>query len=99
MPDHNIVPRHEWDTARDELLVLEKEAHPAQRRAGPTPPGPAVGSRREGVHVPDRRRAPQPGRTVRRAFAAGHLQLHVRARLRSRLPGLLVHRRQLQRGH
>ena len=29
MPDHNIVPRHEWDTARDELLVLEKEAHPA----------------------------------------------------------------------
>ncbi len=25
MPDHNIVPRDEWNTARDELLVLENE--------------------------------------------------------------------------
>ena len=25
MPDHEIVSRHEWDTARDELLALEKE--------------------------------------------------------------------------
>jgi predicted dithiol-disulfide oxidoreductase (DUF899 family) len=25
MPDHNIVLRDEWNTARDELLVLEKE--------------------------------------------------------------------------
>jgi predicted dithiol-disulfide oxidoreductase (DUF899 family) len=25
MPDHKIVPRRDWDTARDKLLVLEKE--------------------------------------------------------------------------
>jgi predicted dithiol-disulfide oxidoreductase (DUF899 family) len=25
MPDHSIVSRQEWNAARDELLVLEKE--------------------------------------------------------------------------
>jgi RNA polymerase sigma factor (sigma-70 family) len=72
-------------------------ADPAQRRAGATSAGTALGSDRQGVPIRDRRGQRLAGRPLPRALAAPRLPLHVRARLHCRLPGLLGDRRRLQR--
>ena len=56
-------------------------ADPPQRRAGPAPPGAALGPRREGVPLRDGGRPGVARRPVRRALAAARLPLHVRAGL------------------
>src|SRR5436190_5094939 len=72
-------------------------ADPPQRRAGAEAARAAVGGGREGLSVRDRRRDEIAGRPLRRPLATARLPLHVRARLRSRLPGVLLDRGQPRR--
>jgi len=53
-------------------------AHAAQRRAGATASGTAVGSDRQGVSIRDRRWERLAGRPLPRALATPSLPLHVR---------------------
>src|SRR5215470_16019512 len=72
-------------------------AHAAQRRAGATTPGAAVGSHRQAVSIRDRRGKRLAGRPLPRTLTAPRLSLHVRARLRGGVCNLLDDRRRVQR--
>lgn len=91
MTEHKIVTRDEWTIARNELLALEKE-HTRRSDELAQLRQQLPWARREGVHAPDSSGSSYAHRAVRRAIAACDLQLHVRAGLRRRLPGVLLDR-------
>ena len=69
----------------------------AQRRAGSTAAGVAVGPNRKRLPLRDRRRKSVPRGSLQRTFATRRLPLHVWTRLHHRLPGVLGDSRQFQR--
>src|SRR4029450_10794912 len=93
MTEHKLGSREEWQAARDELLEREKE----HTRIGDE----LARQRRELPWVPvekeyrfeteeGTRRPAEAGRPLRRSLPAARLPLHVRTKLRGRLPHLLV---------
>ena len=68
-----IVSPEEWDAARDELLVKEKEVDPRPRRAGGRAPTDAVDGGRQGVLV----RGTRPGASSLEDLFEGRRQLIV----------------------
>ena len=53
MTDHKTGTRQEWLAARADLLAHEKELTRLGDTGRPSAQGAALGSSREGVHVPD----------------------------------------------
>ena len=94
---HRTGTREQWLAARLELLAVREGADPPQRRGRPPTPAAALGARREGLPLRDRRRRGVARRPVRRTLAAARLPLHVRTGLRVRVPVVLGDRRRLQR--
>ena len=72
-------------------------AHTARRRARAAATRAALGAGGEGLPLRDRRRREDARRALRRTLATARLPLHVRTKLRGRLPGQLVDRRRGRR--
>ena len=65
-----IVSPQEWEAAREELLVKEKELTRAARRARRRAPPDAADGRREGVRASRARTGRRPCSTCSRAAAS-----------------------------
>src|SRR5262249_23736823 len=106
MTKHRTGTREEWLAARLEFLEAGKELTPRGDKLAPPPPGlgrgaqgagAGLGADGEGVRLRDRRGERRAGGSLRRAFPAPRLPLHVRARLRGGVSVVFVDRGRLRR--